>query len=77
MVVISVKNITMPEQIKRVRFNFFKITLQKMSTQTNSIDGQTIQAQQNAGIITKNTINYFGRHQLIRLVAVADNKIIK
>lgn len=32
---------------------------------------------QNAGIITKNTINYFGRHQLIRLVAVADNKIIK
>lgn len=75
----------MPEQIKRVRFNFFKITLQKMSTQTNSIDGQTkllqndftIQAQQNAGIITKNTINYFGRHQLIRLVAVADNKIIK
>ena len=75
----------MPEQIKRVRFNFFKITLQKMSTQTNSIDGQTkllqndftIQAQQNGGIITKNTINYFGRHQLIRLVAVADNKIIK
>ena len=75
----------MPEQIKRVRFNFFKITLQKMSTQTNSIDGQTkllqndftIQAQQNAGIITKNTINHFGRHQLIRLVAVADNKIIK
>lgn len=75
----------MPEQIKQVRFNFFKITLQKMSTQTNSIDGQTkllqndftIQAQQNAGIITKNTINYFGRHQLIRLVAVADNKIIK
>lgn len=75
----------MPEQIKQVRFNLFKITLQKMSTQTNSIDGQTkllqndftIQAQQNAGIITKNTINYFGRHQLIRLVAVADNKIIK
>ena len=75
----------MPEQIKQVRFNLFKITFQKMSTQTNSIDGQTkllqndftIQAQQNAGIITKNTINYFGRHQLIRLVAVADNKIIK